>query len=108
MEEITAKFSIGDVVRHRTHPFRGVVYDIDPTFQNSEEWYHSIPEDQRPRKNQPYYHLLAENATSYYVAYVSEQNLLSDGQSGPVEHPDVPEMFGPMSNGRYSAAAAMN
>ncbi|MEM0976322.1 MAG: heat shock protein HspQ [Pseudomonadota bacterium] len=108
MDHITTKFGIGDIVRHRVHPFRGVVFDIDPVFQNTEDWWQSIPEDHRPRKDQPFYHLLAENETSYYVAYVSEQNLLNDAAGGPVEHPDVQEMFGSMADGRYSVAAQMN
>ena len=107
-DQITAKFTIGDIVRHRVHPFRGVIFDIDPEFQNTEEWWQSIPEDFRPRKDQPFYHLLAENETSYYVAYVSEQNLLSDGEGGPIEHPEVTEIFGDISNGRYSVQTVMN
>jgi len=78
METTTAKFALGQVVRHRIHPFRGVIFDVDPTFNNTEEWWESIPEENRPRKDQPFYHLLAENDTTYYVAYVSEQNLVSD------------------------------
>ena len=88
-----AKFTIGQVVRHRVYPFRGVIFDVDPEFANTEEWYSSIPEDVRPRKDQPFYHLLAENAESYYVAYVSEQNLLDDAGNGPVGHPQIGEMF---------------
>ena len=72
-----AKFSLGQVVRHRVHPFRGVIFDVDPTFNNTNEWWEAIPEESRPNKDQPFYHLLAENETSYYVAYVSEQNLVS-------------------------------
>ena len=108
MEKITTKYTIGDIVRHRVHPFRGVIFDIDPNFQNTEEWWQSIPEDHRPKKDQPFYHLLAENDTSFYVAYVSEQNLLPDGEAGPVEHPEVDAMFGDISEGRYSVAAVMN
>ena len=82
-----ARFSIGDVVRHRMFDFRGVIFDIDPVFANSEEWYQAIPEDIRPRKDQPFYHLLAENAESSYIAYVSQQNLLPDDEDEPVDHP---------------------
>lgn len=89
----TAKFQIGEVVRHRLFSFRGVIFDVDPTFANSEEWWLSIPEDIRPRKDQPFYHLLAENEDSEYVAYVSEQNLLRDESGEPVRHPQVQEMF---------------
>lgn len=102
MLKASAKFRLGQVVRHRFHPFRGVIYDVDPVFNNTEEWWLSIPEDSRPRKDQPFYHLLAENETSYYIAYVSEQNLISDESGEPVDHPEVSEMFGPLlEGGRY-------
>lgn len=97
-----AKFQIGQVVRHRFYPFRGVIFDVDPTFNNTEDWWTSIPEEVRPRKDQPYYHLLAENAETEYVAYVSEQNLLADETGEPVRHPQVNEFFGPMRDGVYS------
>ena len=96
-----ARFGIGDIVRHRLYDFRGVVFDIDPVFANSEEWYESIPQDMRPEREQPYYHLLAENGESSYVAYVSQQNLVGDGEGGPVEHPSVSELFDDFANGRY-------
>ncbi|HEX7775295.1 MAG TPA: heat shock protein HspQ [Parvibaculum sp.] len=97
-----AKFQIGQIVRHRFYPFRGVIFDVDPTFNNTEEWWQSIPEEVRPRKDQPYYHLLAENADTEYVAYVSEQNLLADESGEPVRHPQVKDMFGPMRDGVYT------
>ncbi|MFC0205872.1 heat shock protein HspQ [Novosphingobium soli] len=96
-----ARFGIGDVVRHKHHDFRGVVFDIDPVFASSEEWYQSIPAEVRPRRDQPFYHLLAENEESSYVAYVSQQNLTGDADGGPVEHPSLSEMFDAFSNGRY-------
>ncbi len=96
-----AKFRIGQVVRHRMYPFRGVIFDVDPTFSNTEEWWLSIPEDRRPRKDQPYYHLYAENESSTYVAYVSEQNLVADESGEPVRHPQVQEAFGPLREGQY-------
>ena len=88
-----AKFSIGDIVKHKHFNFRGVIYDVDFEFNNSEEWYQSIPKDVRPRKDQPYYHLLAENSEITYEAYVSEQNLLIDISGEPVRHPLVNEVF---------------
>ena len=98
-----AKFQIGQVVRHRYYPFRGVIFDVDPTFNNTEEWWLSIPEEMRPRKDQPFYHLLAENEQSTYVAYVSEQNLLPDDTGKAVRHPQVKELFGDLRNGQYRA-----
>jgi heat shock protein HspQ len=98
----TTHFSIGQVVRHRVYPFRGVIIDVDPEFSNSEEWWQSIPEEVRPRKDQPYYHLLAENDTTAYLAYVSEQNLLPDDSGLPVNHPGVGEVFGEFLGGRYA------
>ncbi len=96
-----AKFLIGQVVRHRHYPFRGVIFDVDPTFSNTEEWWESIPEEVRPRKDQPFYHLLAENAETSYIAYVSEQNLLEDESGDPVNHPDVPRYFSAQNGGHY-------
>ncbi len=98
-----ARFSVGDVVRHRFYPFRGVVYDIDPVFANTEEWWLSIPEEIRPSKDQPFYHLLAENAETEYVAYVSEQNLLPDRSGKPLRHPKIREMFEVDDDGAYRA-----
>ena len=95
-----ARFAIGEVVRHRLFDFRGVVFDVDPQFANSEEWYQSIPEDLRPAKDQPYYHLLAENAETNYVAYVSQQNLLLDDSEEPIDHPGIASMFS-REDGRY-------
>ena len=93
MMEYTAKFSIGDVVKHKHFEFRGVVYDVDFEFTNSEEWYESIPKDVRPRKDQPFYHLLAENNEITYEAYVSEQNLTNDDSNEPIKHPLIEEIF---------------
>ena len=99
----TAKYAVGDIVRHRVYPFRGIVFDIDPVFDNTEEWWLSIPEDIRPSKDQPFYHLLAENDATEYIAYVSEQNLLPDDTGKPVRHPKVSELFEVDDDGRYHA-----
>lgn len=96
-----AKFQIGQVVRHRIYPFRGVIFDVDPEFANTEEWWQSIPENVRPRKDQPFYHLLAENAETTYIAYVSEQNLIPDNSGDPLTHPQLDEMFMGVENGCY-------
>ncbi|MGI4880356.1 MAG: heat shock protein HspQ [Janthinobacterium lividum] len=96
-----ASFGIGEVVRHRLFPFRGVIFDVDPEFANSDEWYEAIPENVRPRKDQPFYHLLAENDDAAYVAYVSQQNLMHDDGLDPVQHPAVAQMFADFQGGRY-------
>ncbi len=96
-----AKFSIGQVVRHRLFPFRGVVFDVDPEFSNTEEWLEAIPEPVRPDRKQPFYHLFAENSDSHYVAYVSEQNLIADDSGEPVEHPQIELMFDETDEGAY-------
>ena len=98
-----AKFSIGQVVKHRIFPFRGVVFDVDPVFNNTEEWWLAIPEEIRPAKDQPYYHLFAENADSEYIAYVSEQNLLPDESDEPLRHPQINEFFAARKGSRYTA-----
>ena len=100
-----AKFGIGQIVRHRMFPFRGVVFDVDPEFANTEEWWLSIPADARPRRDQPFYHLLAEGEDGAYVAYVSEQNLLEDAEGGPIGHPDTDVIFAGFDHGRYRPKA---
>ncbi|MEM8794811.1 MAG: heat shock protein HspQ [Pseudomonadota bacterium] len=96
-----AQFQIGQVVKHRIFDFRGVIFDIDPEFANTEEWYQAIPEHVRPRKDQPFYHLLAENDETEYIAYVSEQNLIIDDSGLPVRHPQINEVFGELRDGIY-------
>jgi len=98
----TARFTIGEVVRHRLFDFRGVIFDVDPVFANSEEWYQAIPEEIRPAKDQPFYHLLAENSESSYIAYVSQQNLLPDPGGEPVDHPAISGLFEAFDHGRYT------
>ena len=101
MKPRNAKFGIGQIVKHRKYAFRGIVYDVDPVFSNTEEWWEAIPEDIRPQKDQPFYHLYAENDETEYVAYVSEQNLLADTSGDPVRHPQVDEMFNRVHDGVY-------
>ncbi len=101
MKALCAKFSIGQVVRHRKYPFRGIIYDVDPVFANTEEWWLSIPEDVRPSKEQPFYHLFAENTETEYIAYVSEQNLLADDSGEPLRHPQIGESFVRGEGGTY-------
>ncbi|WP_438956924.1 heat shock protein HspQ [Cognatiyoonia sp.] len=108
MFKTRAKYHLGQVVRHRKHPFRGVVFDVDAIFSNTDAWYDAIPEDSRPEKDQPFYHLLAENDQSYYVAYVSEQNLVADYSGQPVDHPDLTDLFGPFVDGQYSLQVQLN
>jgi heat shock protein HspQ len=103
MKALCAKFGIGQVVRHRKYPFRGLIYDVDPVFANTEEWWLSIPEDVRPSKEQPFYHLLAENTETEYIAYVSEQNLLADESGEPLRHPQIDEIFVKTEGGNYRA-----
>ena len=103
MKARIAKFGIGQVVRHRKYPFRGVIYDVDPVFANTEEWWLAIPEDVRPRKDQPFYHLFAENTETEYVAYVSEQNLLPDTSGEPLRNAQVDDIFVRTDDGTYKA-----
>jgi heat shock protein HspQ len=97
----TARYGIGEMVRHRLLDFRGVVFDVDPVFANSDEWYEAIPEGMRPEKDQPFYHLLAENAETSYVAYVSQQNLVRDDEGEPIDHPAISTLFEGFDGTRY-------
>ncbi len=101
MKARAARYAIGQVVRHRIFPFRGIIFDVDPVFANTEEWWLSIPAEVRPAKDQPFYHLLAENAETEYIAYVSEQNLLPDMSGEPVGHPQISQLFNELEGGRY-------
>jgi heat shock protein HspQ len=103
MKQRQAKYRIGQIVRHRVYPFRGIVFDVDPSFSNTEEWYKAIPAEIRPAKDQPFYHLLAENAETEYVAYVSEQNLVPDTSGEPLRHPEIEERFAADDKGDYRA-----
>lgn len=98
----SAHFGIGEIVRHKIYDFRGVIFDIDPVFANNEEWYQSIPQEVRPKREQPYYHLLADNGETHYVAYVSQQNLKADHSGDPVDHPSVHEIFSGFQDGKYT------
>ncbi len=101
MSSRVAKYQLGQVVRHRFYPFRGVVFDVDPEFANTDEWWESIPAEIRPRKDQPFYHLLAENEETEYIAYVSEQNLLPDDTGEPLRHSQISELFDDLEDGVY-------
>jgi heat shock protein HspQ len=103
MKASSAKFALGQVVRHRVFDFRGLIFDVDPEFDNTEDWWLSIPEEVRPHKDQPFYHLFAENAETEYIAYVSEQNLLPDSSDEPLRNPMIEEMFTREKNGIYRA-----
>ena len=104
-----AKFEIGQIVKHRYFDFRGVIFDVDPEFNNTEEWYQSIPIQVRPIKEQPFYHLLAEAPDQpSYVAYVSQQNLLTDEAPGPLAHPLIEELFDGIKNGKYISRSKHN
>ena len=102
MSITSTQFAIGQVVRHRVYDFRGVIIDVDPEFSNTEEWWLAIPEEVRPNKDQPFYHLLAENEENSYVAYVSEQNLLDDTSGMPVNHPEIENYFCDFLGGNYA------
>lgn len=103
-----AKYNIGQIVRHKRHPFRGVVFDVDAIYSDTEEWYNAIPAEHRPDRDQPFYRIFAENSESYYTAYVSEANLVADYSGVPVEHPDLNEMDVSMVDGSYEMPYARN
>ena len=104
----TAKFQLGQIVQHRIFDFRGIIFDVDPEFGNTEEWYQAIPESIRPRKDQPFYHLLAENSEIQYIAYVSEQNLIPDDSGMPIDHPQLDDHFEIGEKGQYMARRSLS
>jgi len=95
---IMTKYSIGDLVHHRLFDYRGVVIDIDPYFQLSEQWYDTVARS-RPPKDQPWYHVIVDDSTS--STYVAEQNLEADPSGSRINHPMVNKLFTDLQNGHY-------
>lgn len=96
--DLIARFFVGQLVHHRTFDYRGVVFDVDATFQGTDEWYETVARS-RPPKNQPWYHVLVDQAT--HVTYVAERNLEADNANTPIAHPLVTEIFDPFQGDRY-------
>lgn len=96
-----ARFAIGDLVHHKLFDYRGVVYDVDPQFALSEEWYETVARS-RPPKDEPWYRVLVHNAIN--ETYVAERNLEPDGVADPVSHPLIDALFVGFIDGRYIAA----
>lgn len=102
-----AKFSIGQVIRHRMYAFRGVVFDVDPEFADSKGANETMLVEGRSRKDQPFYYLFAENDQNPYIAYVSEQNLMPDPSDEPVSHPQLDSLFERDEDGCYRRRSMM-
>ena len=92
------RFAVGDLIHHRLFNYRGVIVDVDPTFQASEEWYETVAKS-RPPKDKPWYHVLVHAAS--HTTYVAERNLESDDSSDPIVHPLLDRFFTRFENGRY-------
>ncbi|MGN7612663.1 heat shock protein HspQ [Magnetococcales bacterium HHB-1] len=91
-------FFIGQVVQHRLYNYRGVIVDVDPFFQQSEQWYDEVAQS-RPQKDQPWYHILVDQTEK--ETYVAEENLLADHWKEPIEHSLVQHFFDTFSDGIY-------
>lgn len=100
-----ARFSIGQLVHHRLFGYRGVVYDVDPVFMGTEEWYEQVARS-RPPKDQPWYHVLVHGAD--HTTYVAERNLEPDDSGEPIAHPALDMFFSGFRDGEYVAARATN
>lgn len=96
--ENSVKFTIGQVVHHKMFDYRGVIVDVDPIFNSSEEWYEEVALS-RPSKDKPWYYVLVDGAS--HQTYVAEQNLESDESGKPIDHPQVPEFFNGLIDGIY-------
>jgi len=105
MRAETARFTLGEIVRHGRHSYRGVIVDVDPQFEGPEQWYADAPE-KRPERHQPWYSLLVDN--SEHVAYVAEENLETDNSEEPVHHPALASFLGEMEHGRYTVNQPLN
>ena len=98
MTETTCKFAIGQLVHHRLFDYRGVIADVDATFQGTDEWYEQVARS-RPPKDKPWYHVLVDDAE--HMTYVAERNLEPDQRSDPIEHPLIDHFFSDFENGHY-------
>ncbi len=92
------RFAVGDLIHHRLFDYRGVIVDVDPTFQSTEEWYETVAKS-RPPKDKPWYHVLVDGAL--HSTYVAERNLEPDESMAPIVHPMVEHIFCGFENGRY-------
>ncbi len=100
-----AEYNIGDIIFHREHDFRGVIVDVDPQFEGSEEWYDMYTSNQPP-KNGPWYHILVDEESS--MAYVSEQNICTDSDQGEIENPMIDDLFSKYDSGHYLPIQTLN
>ena len=105
MTDQDAKFSVGQLIHHRLFDYRGVIVDVDPTFQNSEEWYEQVART-RPPKDQPWYHVLVND--NVHTTYVAERNLEPDESSEPIRHPLLHDFFNAFEDGHYVSNRVAN
>ncbi len=105
MSTVNARFDVGQIVQHRLFNYRGVIVDVDPVFQNSDEWYEQVALS-RPPKNKPWYRILVHNAV--HETYVAERNLNTDVSQEPVNHPLVDVYFDSFEDGRYGSKRQFN
>ena len=94
----STRFSVGDLIHHRLFDYRGVIVDVDPTFQATEDWYEAVARS-RPPKDKPWYHILVHDAA--HTTYVAERNLEPDVSTDPIAHPMVEQFFSRFENGKY-------
>ena len=104
-EILTSRFFVGELIHHKKFDYRGVIVDVDPDFQLSDEWYDQVAVS-RPRKDQPWYHVLVHNSSQ--MTYVAEGNLEADNSGKPIIHPLVNEYFSRFARGRYQAEKQVN
>jgi heat shock protein HspQ len=104
-DERDAKFGIGDVVHHQRFEYRGVIVDVDATYQGTEEWYHEVARSKPPR-DRPWYHVLVHEAD--HTTYVAERHLEADESRAPIEHPLLGDFFDAFEDGHYSRNQRLN
>ncbi|NQZ97722.1 MAG: heat shock protein HspQ [Myxococcales bacterium] len=105
MEDERAKFHVGQLVHHRLFGYRGVVFDADPVFMGSDEWYEQVARS-RPSKEAPWYHVLVHDAQ--HTTYVAERNLEPDDRDEPIRHPLLDQLFDQFEDGRYRRDTSVN
>ncbi len=104
-DEKNASFYIGQVIKHQKYGYRGVIFDVDPIFSSSDEWYQMMAKS-KPPKDRPWYHVLVDCGS--HTTYVAERHLAADNEGAPISHPLVNQYFSKFKDGQYISEVARN
>ncbi len=105
MSEHQAKFEVGQIIHHKLFDYAGVIFDVDPVFSGTDEWYEAVAKS-RPPKDAPWYHVLVHESAQ--TTYVAERNLEASEEPQRIVHPFMDSLFGRLEGRRYIPKQQMN